>query len=59
MKKTLVSVVLAIAVAFLLAVGACVGKLAAEDDQHFEFKAGTLVLSRSVYVGNAATVSVG
>jgi hypothetical protein len=36
-----------------------VGKLAADDDQHFACKAGTLVLSRSVYVGNAATVSVG
>jgi hypothetical protein len=58
-KKTLVSVLLAIAVALLLAAGALVGKLAADDDQHFAFKAGTLVLSRSLYVGNAATVSVG
>ena len=61
MKKTLI---LAIAAASMLAALTFVSKVAADGDDHhhsgrFEFKAGTLVLSRSVYAGNAATVSVG
>src|ERR1700676_833546 len=47
----------------MLAAGIFVSRVAADDDAHhsgrFEFKADTLVLSRSVYAGNAATVSVG
>ncbi len=44
--------------------GVSAATLVADDDnsdrpQHFEFKPGTLVLSRSVYAGNASTVTVG
>ncbi len=44
--------------------GVSAATLVADDDdsgraQHFEFKSGTLVLSRSVYAGNASTVTVG
>jgi hypothetical protein len=44
--------------------GTSVSKMAVNDDgggrsAGFEFKAGTLVLSRSVYAGNASTVAVG
>ncbi|MFY9688832.1 MAG: hypothetical protein WAJ86_02775 [Candidatus Acidiferrales bacterium] len=53
------------AAASALAAGAFVGKAYADDGHgqdhsyHFEFVPGTLVLSRSVYVGNASTVSIG
>ena len=64
MRKTLVPAALIIAVAFTLAMGVFVSKVSADDDDrdhsdHFEFKPGTLVLSRSVYAGNAATVTLG
>ena len=60
MKKILASA-LVIAVASLIATGLFVSKVSADDDDrdHFEFKPGTLVLSRSVYAGNAATVTLG
>jgi hypothetical protein len=52
--------------AAMLAVPRFANALAADGDDHdqdhsrrFEFRAGTLVLSRSVYAGNAATVTVG
>ena len=53
MKKTLT---LAIAAASMLAALTFVSRVAADGDDHhhsgrFEFKAGTLVLSRSVYAG--------
>jgi hypothetical protein len=64
-KKILVPAALMIALASMLAVGTFVNRLSADDDDHhdhsgrFEFKPGTLVLSRSVYVGSAATVTLG
>jgi hypothetical protein len=63
-KKILIPVTLVIAVASMIASGIFVRNVAADNDDHddsgrFEFKAGTLVLSRSVYAGNAGTVSVG
>ncbi|HEY2113954.1 MAG TPA: hypothetical protein VGJ51_02620 [Candidatus Angelobacter sp.] len=57
--------VLVFAAASMQAQVTSVRKVAADGDEggsrsdRFEFKAGTLVLSRSVYAGNAATVSVG
>jgi hypothetical protein len=64
MKKILLSAALIIAVAFTLAVGIFISNASADDDDHdhsghFEFKHDTLVLSRSVYAGNAATVTIG
>ncbi|MFI5103884.1 MAG: hypothetical protein ACHP79_03070, partial [Terriglobales bacterium] len=56
MKKILVLAALAMAAVSVW------GQSGDGDDRNhsrFEFKAGTLVLSRSVYAGNAATVSVG
>ena len=56
---------LIVAVASVLAAGTFVGKTFADDDHdqdhsyRFEFQPGTLVLSRSVYVGNASTVTIG
>jgi hypothetical protein len=64
-KRIFVLAVLAFAAASMQAQGTSVRKVAADGDDggsrsdRFEFKAGTLVLSRSVYAGNAATVSVG
>jgi hypothetical protein len=50
----------------MLSAGTLISKVAADDDdhdrdhsRHFEFKTDTLVLSRSVYAGSAATVIVG
>jgi hypothetical protein len=60
-KKVPISGALAVAVALMLAVGAFVTKSAADGDRgsdHFEFRPDTLVLSRSVYAGNASTVTV-
>ena len=34
-------------------------RLNAQDDGRFEFKSGTLVLSRSVYEGKASTITIG
>ncbi|MGA3294893.1 MAG: hypothetical protein ABSE45_13030 [Candidatus Acidiferrales bacterium] len=63
MKKSLMQGVLIVAAASVLAAGTFVDKAAANDDQdhsgRFEFQPGTLVLSRSVYAGNASTVTVG
>ncbi len=60
MKKILVSAALILSVGFGWAVSGLVSRLASADDYgQFEFVAGTLVLSRSIYVGNANTVTVG
>src|SRR5580704_1956589 len=53
-----------VAVASALATGAFVGKATAQDEDRnrsgrFEFAPDTLVLSRSVYTGDASTVTVG
>jgi hypothetical protein len=63
-KKTLIPATLAITAASLLVAGTFVNKVAAANDDRdhsgrFEFQPGTLVLSRSVYAGDAATVRVG
>jgi len=54
---------LAVATAFGLAGGMFVSKIAAGDDdpgsRHFRFAEDSLVLSKSVYAGNASTVIVG
>src|ERR1039457_7013488 len=52
---------LIVAAASALAAATFVGKVAADDDQfgRFGFVSGTLVLSRSVYVGTASPVTVG
>ncbi|HTC92521.1 MAG TPA: hypothetical protein VK699_03590 [Terriglobales bacterium] len=64
MKRTLIPAALIIAAASMLTAQTFENKVAADRDDHdhsdrFKFKANTLVLSRSVYAGNAATVSVG
>lgn len=65
MKRIIVLAVLAFAAASMQAQGAFVSKVAGVGDgasdrsDRFEFKAGTLVLSRSVYAGSASTVSIG
>lgn len=61
MKKITILGALAMGVASMLAVGTSVTRMAADDHDsgHFEFRPNTLVLSRSVYAGNASTVSVG
>src|SRR3984893_19010425 len=46
----------------MLAGGTWVTKLAADEDHHsgpFKFQPDSLVLSRSVYVGTASTVTIG
>jgi len=62
-KKFLISVALVIAAASMLSAQTSFNAAADDDGRNhsdrFEFKSGTLVLSRSVYGGNAATVSVG
>jgi len=63
-KKTFIPATLAITAASLLVAGTFVNKVAAANDDRdhsgrFEFQPGTLVLSRSVYTGDAATVKVG
>ncbi len=64
MKKKLVPTALIISAAVVLATGTFVHKVAAANDDQdgrdrLEFLPGTLVLSRSVYVGDASTVTVG
>ena len=60
MKTSPVTIVLLFALALVLPAG-----LVAQDDHHhgdthrFEFQPGTLVLSRSEYVGTASTVTIG
>ena len=62
MKKKVVTPALAVAGALALAAGVFTTRLAARDDDdrdHFKFQPNTLVVTRSVYVGNAATVNAG
>jgi hypothetical protein len=62
-KKTLLHGALFLAVTAILTTAVSIKRVAADDGPnpffHFHFVPGTLVLSRSVYVGNASTVSVG
>jgi hypothetical protein len=63
-KKKFIPAAIVVAVASALAAGTFVNKVVAQDDNHnpfgrFEFEPGTLVLSRSVYAGDASTVTVG
>jgi hypothetical protein len=63
-KRFLMLAALVFAAVSMQAQGPFTSKVAADGDggsgsDRFEFKSGTLVLSRSVYTGNAATVSVG
>jgi hypothetical protein len=63
-KRFFMLAALVFAAVSMQAQGPFASKVAADGDggsgsDHFEFKSGTLVLSRSVYTGNAATVSVG
>jgi hypothetical protein len=62
-KKRRTLAVLTVATALALAGGAFVNKMAADDDDHhsnhFRFAPDSLVLSKSVYAGNASTVIVG
>jgi hypothetical protein len=62
-KKRRTLAVLAVATAFGLAGGVFVSRMAADDDDHhfdhFRFAPDSLVLSKSVYVGNASTVIAG
>jgi hypothetical protein len=64
MKKTLIPAALVITAGLVLVAGTSVSKLTAANDDRdhsgrFEFQPGTLVLSRSVYTGDATTVTVG
>jgi hypothetical protein len=58
-KKPKIVASLAVATVFVLAAGTFISKLSADDEHHFKFQPNTLVLSRSVYVGNASTVTIG
>jgi hypothetical protein len=63
-KKKLIPAAIVVAVASALAAGTFVRKATAQDDDRnpfgrFEFEPGTLVLSRSVYIGDKSTVTVG
>jgi hypothetical protein len=63
-KKNLVPAALIISAAVVLATGTFVHKAAAANDNQdgrgrFQFLPDTLVLSRSVYVGKASTVTIG
>ena len=63
-KKSVIRFALFVAAACALAAAAFVGTASANnDDDHFGrffgFFPGTLVLSRSVYVGTASTVTIG
>src|SRR5579863_2377420 len=71
MKKNWIPAALVIALASMIAAGIFVSRAVARDDDHhdrdsdrfdsdhFEFKPDTIVLSRSVYVGDASTVTAG
>ena len=64
MKKKPIPTALILSTAVLLATGTFVHKVAAANDDQdsrgrFEFLPDTLVLSRSVYVGRASTVTIG
>src|SRR5580704_16388983 len=62
-KKRRALAVLAVATAFALAGGVFVIRMAADDDDHrfsrFQFQPDSLVLSKTVYVGTASTVTIG
>jgi hypothetical protein len=60
-KRKFVSVAIGVAVAAALAAGTHVSNVAANDENfgRFQFQPDTLVLSRSVYVGTASTVTIG
>src|SRR6516164_5174605 len=55
MKKALISSVIALTVA----AGSLIAQQHKDSDDNFEFHPNSLVLSRSVYMGNAGTVTVG
>ena len=59
MKKTFIASILATTALSMLTVGVFAPKVAADDDDFPRFFPGTLVLSRSVYVGTASTVTIG
>lgn len=62
MKKRRTWAVLAVATAFGLAAGTFISQLSADDDKHsdhFKFRPDSLVLSKTVYAGNASTVITG
>jgi hypothetical protein len=63
MKKTVTAAVSAVAIAFGLVGGVFVSKMSADNDDHqfgqFRFVPDSLVLSKSIYVGNASTVITG
>jgi len=63
-KRKFIPMAIVVAVASALATGAFVSKATAQDEDRnrsgrFEFAPDTLVLSRSVYTGDASTVTVG
>jgi len=61
-KKRLTLAVLAVGTALALAAGIFISKLSADDDKHsdhFKFQPDSLVMSKTVYVGNASTVIAG
>jgi hypothetical protein len=62
-KKSFVPAVLIVVTAWVLATGIFVNKVAANDGQdrdgRFKFQPDSLVVSRSVYVGTASTVTIG
>jgi hypothetical protein len=62
-KKRRTLAILAVATAFGLAGGVFVSKMAADDDdhheRHFRFAEDSLVLTKTVYAGNASTVITG
>jgi hypothetical protein len=60
-KKKYIPMAITVAVAAALTAGTHVNKVAASDENfgRFQFQPDTLVLSRSVYVGTASTVTIG
>ena len=59
MKTTFIAGVVATTALFMLTAGIFAPKVAADDDDFPRFFPDTLVLSRSVYVGTASTVTIG
>ena len=63
MNKSRVPLALIVATASVLATGIFVNKVAANDNQdhdgRFKFQPDSLVISRSVYIGTASTVTIG
>jgi hypothetical protein len=58
-KKTFIASILATTALSMLTAGVFAPKVAADDDDFPRFFLDTLVLSRSVYVGTASTVTIG